>query len=62
MLGAVGSVAAGVVEAEALVLEGDAVVVGVVPLLCGEVVVTCPDLHAYTVGWAYKYSPLETEE
>ena len=33
-----------------LVFESDTVIVGVVPLLCGEVVVALPDLHLNTVS------------
>lgn len=46
---AVGGVTEREVEAEAAG-ESNAVVIGVVPLLCGKVVVALPDLHLNTVG------------
>lgn len=47
---AVGGAAVGEVEAETLVLESNALVVGVVPCLGGEAGVARPDLHLDTVS------------
>ena len=48
---AVGSAAVGKVEAQTLVVESNAMVVGVVPGLRSDAGVAVPDLHLDTVSW-----------
>ena len=50
---AVGAAAVGKVEALTLVLESNALVVGVVPRLGSETGVARPDLHLYTISGGY---------